>query len=413
MSEITERLIGRRAMFGAGAAERFVAALSKILPEGAKILVLGEAGGSATGSAASNAASSAAAMLGKRFRLQRAEFAEASRERAVFPIDEDVMAAVAVGGAECAAVAKYAAKRRGIPAAVLLTCADGGDVLLPSATLRTRSGFPETYRTDPPTLLACDEDLLESGDALTAATVGEVCSRLAGVFDAQVREAICGETFPPEAARLTAELAASVLGYDERELTHAIAARHMVALCALAEKYPFLYGGGGERAAQAYVLRRRAGGDEPKLHGESALPLALITMQAYIAYLARPFARVGAPDNNLRIELLRSRLGINPLRAAERLTPPMGAAELGERLHVLGEYRFELLDRAIAYEKTLRFALRRFKRLYKDKGYSYNKYLNAADMRVSLALASELPGRECLLTLMKQTGALDGLLGAV
>ena len=74
------------------------------------------------------------------------------------------------------------------------------------------------------------------------------------------------------------------------------------------------------------------------------------------------------------------------------------------------EYRSELTRKAVIYEKTLSFALKLFKRLYNDKGYSYNNYLGAEDLKVCIALAPEMREKFTCFTLMKQLGLLEGFI---
>lgn len=103
-------------------------------------------------------------------------------------------------------------------------------------------------------------------------------------------------------------------------------------------------------------------------------------------------------------------LGMSPFRAADKLTAGMPPAELNRYIHILREYRDELMFKAEIYEKTLSFALKRFKRLYKDKGYSYNNYLDADSLKLCFALAPEMREKFTFFTLLKQTGMLEGFL---
>ena len=62
------------------------------------------------------------------------------------------------------------------------------------------------------------------------------------------------------------------------------------------------------------------------------------------------------------------------------------------------------------YDITLSFGLMRFNRLFKDKGYSYNNYLDADSLKLCFALAPEMREKFTFFTLLKQTGMLEGFL---
>ena len=49
------------------------------------------------------------------------------------------------------------------------------------------------------------------------------------------------------------------------------------------------------------------------------------------------------------------------------------------------------------------------KRLYKDKGYSYNNYVTANDLRICFALAPDVRGAGATLKIMRQAGYLEKL----
>jgi hypothetical protein len=73
-------------------------------------------------------------------------------------------------------------------------------------------------------------------------------------------------------------------------------------------------------------------------------------------------------------------------------------------------YRTELIDRGERYRKVLQFVQNRAKRLYKDRGFSYNKYLDGQTVKVCFALAPEMRGKKTLFSLMKQTGLMRAFL---
>ena len=137
--------------------------------------------------------------------------------------------------------------------------------------------------------------------------------------------------------------------------------------------------------SHAFKLLKRKEGENVRLLGENEMVFSVVTMRAYVAALSLIGAPVAAPDNNVRLERRVRSLGINPFRAAGKLTAGMPPAELNRYIHILREYRAELMLKAGIYEKTLSFALKHFKRLYKDKGYSYNNYLDADSLKLCFA----------------------------
>jgi hypothetical protein len=103
-------------------------------------------------------------------------------------------------------------------------------------------------------------------------------------------------------------------------------------------------------------------------------------------------------------------LGISPLMAINVISRHEKLESLQRKIHCLKVYRTELIDRGERYRKVLQFVQNRAKRLYKDRGFSYNKYLDGQTVKVCFALAPEMRGKKTLFSLMKQTGLMRAFL---
>ena len=138
--------------------------------------------------------------------------------------------------------------------------------------------------------------------------------------------------------------------------------------------------------------------------------LALPLIRSYAAFFALlPALPVAVPDENLRAELLAKKLGISPFATVRGNAARNDFGDLGRKIYVLSEYRRDLAVRCVGIEKTLVFAAKRMKRLYKDKGYSYNNYVTANDLRICFALAPDVRGAGATLKIMRQAGYLEKL----
>lgn len=404
MGDIAERITANdgRIMEGEGTLAALPGALARFAPEGAKVLLIADGGFAA--------AERVRRALSEKYRVSAVPPARTVKAVTAIKPDEDCKLVVSAGGGGAADAGKFVATAAGVPhAAVMLSQASGG-ILTETAVLTGSGGADETYRVRPPEMIALDYSLLPDGDG-NAAGFGEVCSRLTSLFDMRVCGLLGGPTVEREIERETAALVASLISAAaEGRADKAEIARHVLALSVLAGKDRSLYGGGDERAAAAVRIYKRARGEKLRLHGESALTFALATIRTYIAFLCYLPEPIRVPDNNLRIGAMRRMLGLDLFCAADGVETVMPAAELEEKMYVLGVYRRALIGRAAAYEKAMNFALGRQKTLYKDAGFGYNKYVAPSALGYGLSLAPEMHGRPTLLSLVKQTGALDRLL---
>ena len=99
-------------------------------------------------------------------------------------------------------------------------------------------------------------------------------------------------------------------------------------------------------------------------------------------------------------------LGISPFRAHKIVSKVENLSFVKEKLYRLSLYRAQMLNRAKIYRKTLVFTALKQKRLYKDKGFSYNGYIGREHVKRILPLVGEMRGKITLFSLLKQTGYL-------
>lgn len=354
-------------------------------------------------------------VLTRKFRTDMVEVSSVNKKAALsVSVGEDVKAVVCAGGGGVSDMAKYVAARHNLPlVCVALSQATAG-YLIPSAMLEGDGGYIEVYKVAPPRFLIADTALFENSDRLNAAGFGEVCSRLTAIFDWQLSHVLKGEEY----TKSTVDKAVAVIGdllYKacKGEAGSAETGSAAIKLSLIASKCgnSRLMCGGDAQLTHAFSLLCKRKNREVKLQGENEMLFSCIAMRAYLMLLARPLPQtVSVPDNNARLDYMSVKLGVSPFRALDKITDCLPYGDLSRMLFILREYRAELTDRAVIYEKTLSFALKLFKRLYKDKGYSYNNYLSADDVKVCIALAPEMREKFTCFTLMKQLGLLDGFL---
>lgn len=404
---LTDQTDGDRLIAGKGVLAGLNDRLSALVPERGKVLCVLDGRFAA--------AETVYGIVTRKFRAERSpEGLCASRKYAHgIRAGEDVKAVVCAGGGGAADVAKYVAARYGLPAVVVALSQATAGYMSPSSMLEADGGFTEVYKTGSPAFTIMDTALLKDDDELNAAGFGEICSRLASLFDWELSHILRGEEYYAEAASDAVKLIKYALSEAERGgLSAEKIGRCAVLMSAVTErcKSSRMMCGGEAQMAHAFKLLKRKEGENVRLQGENEMVFSVVTMRAYVAALSLIGAPVAAPDNNVRLERMVRSLGINPFRAAGKLTAGMPPAELNRYIHILREYRAELMLKAGIYEKTLSFALKHFKRLYKDKGYSYNNYLDADSLKLCFALAPEMREKFTFFTLLKQTGMLESFL---
>lgn len=321
--------------------------------------------------------------------------------------DEDVKLVVAAGDGRIADAGKFAAARYRLPLCVVaLSQADINYHTFVSVLVGADG--TSKYRAVKPSLAVFDYSLYPESDVLTAAGFGAACARLTAAFDLYVYRLLGGDGDENSAFCDTAKIAAKLLSSDK--ITAAEVGESAAKLSAAAGRDPSILSGGTSGAAEILEALKRKGGEKPKFRGENEMLLALPLIRSYAAFFALlPALPVAVPDENLRAELLAKKLGVSPFATVRGNAAKNDFGDLGRKIYVLSEYRRDLAVRCVGIEKTLVFAAKRMKRLYKDKGYSYNNYVTANDLRICFALAPDVRGAGVTLKIMRQAGYLEKL----
>ncbi len=327
-------------------------------------------------------------------------------------LPEDARAVVCAGDGKAAAVAKYVATRFNRPLVFVALTPDISTVQLPSSMLEEEN-YSEVYKTEPPVLTLLDGHMEES-ETRVAAGFGEVCSRLVAIFDYELSGLTGGEKTDHSVCSDALAVIKSLLFFTDKQGADTLTvARHAIALSVAAARCgnSRLFSGGDTQVAHALALLKRKSGKPAKSWGENLMTAAVPVMRAYTVFLAEvSVLPVAVPDNNVRLDLMSTALGIGPLKGAGKLSGLGTLTESLKRLHIIKEYRAELMEKCRVYEKTLGFAGKLFKRIYADKGYSFEGYLSRRELMTALYLAPEMREKITALTLMKQFGYLENLM---
>ncbi|MDR0426245.1 MAG: iron-containing alcohol dehydrogenase [Clostridiales bacterium] len=381
--------------------------IAAFLPEGGKVLYIYDG--------AVGAAQTVKRLLTKKYRA-----AEFCRDNMVsdrkligeIRVEEDVRLVVCAGGGSVADVAKYAAARLGLPLVMCGTSQATAGYLTASAMLYA-DGFCEVYKTAPPAVFLLDTAELSDDGTLNAAGFGEVCSRLTALFDWEFAAQARGESYcksvEKEALLLICDLIKRVENAPAAARP-ALIAKSAVRLSLLMQRMgdSRLMCGGDMQIMHALSMLFRREARAFKLWGENEMLVSQVAIRAYLALLeSGDMGFQPPPDNNLRLEAMGEYLGIGPGRAFKKIQPYISYDELLTISHCVAECREELLFKLRIYQKILLNANRIFKRLYKDKGYSYNEYVGAADLSLCIGLAPDVREKFTTLTYMKQLGLLD------
>lgn len=389
-------------LIGTGVLKDLTASLGQIVPEGSKILFIACDG---------KTEETVRQIAGRRYRVSAAivpnkESRAAGLKSFAYEIktEEDVKLVIAAGDGEVADVGKFVAARYRLPLCVVALSQADINYHTFVSSLNGADGT-EKYRAVKPSLVVFDFSLYPESDELTAAGFGAACARLTTAFDLYAGRLLRGDD-GIDAFGLVAKIVQKLISSDK--ITATVIGEATASLSAACGSDPRLSGGGAAMTAEVLETLKRRRGEISKLRGENEMLLALPLIRSYAAFFSLiPALPVNAPDGNLRLELLAKKLGANPFAAARRMMPQIDYDDLCRKIYVLGEYRSDLVARCVIIEKTLVFAAKRMKRLYKDKGYSYNNYLTADDMRICFALASEMRGGNAVMKVMKQAGYLE------
>lgn len=326
--------------------------------------------------------------------------------------DEDVGGVVATGGEREIECAKYLAQKFSLPLIVFPTSCESVRYLAPSAVLDGEGGIPEGYKTKSPDLVIVEESLLSREETTIAAGYGDVCARLCSHFDA-VFSFIVGEADECDCESAVVSVVKELV---KRETAGALSAsdviRFALAIGVIMRESGSsrLVYGGDFQLCSALRLKKKNEGKTVKKRGENALMLSAVALRVYEAAIADGKNVMQVADNRKRLSLMGTALGVGPFAAIKHIGVHPSLCDVMRLEHCINEYRSELMQRAVIYEKTLRFAQKRLKRLYKDKGFSYNNYISETDLRVCLALASEMSSHLTVLGAIKRFGLSDLLI---
>ena len=388
---------------GMGVLKDLPQALSELVPEGGKALFIAGEGKSEQ---------IVREVVARKYRISAAIVPNEDRAgglksfAASIKADEDVKLVVAAGDGRIADVGKFAAARYRLPLCVVALSQADINYHTFASVLIGADGTSK-YRAVSPSLAVFDYSLYPESDVLTAAGFGAAFARLTASFDLCVYKLLCGDD-EKSAFGDTAKIAAKLLSPDK--ITAAKVGEETAKLSAVAGRDRSILSGGTSGAAEILEALKRKRGETPKLRGENEMLLALPLIRSYAAFFSLlPALPVAVPDENLRAELLAKKLGVSPFAAARGTAAKNDFGDLGRKIYVLGEYRRDLAVRCVGIEKTLVFAAKRMKRLYKDKGYSYNNYVTADDLRICFALAPDVRGAGVTLKIMRQAGYLEKL----
>ena len=243
-----------------------------------------------------------------------------------------------------------------------------------------------------PKVLVCDYAYLSEDEKAVARCFGKICSLLCALFDRFVLETL-GEVETVERTK-SADIVFRLL--SEKKITS--------RLLFTAVEEIFKSGYGGFLLDSSAVGIAKALG---KTEFDNSLVSALISMRTSVAFLRyMPVRSLSAPNQNARLDALYTALGVS-LFSLPPEQENIEKVRLDKWIYCISESRYELLKIAVACEKTLTFAFRTLKRLYKDKGFSYNKYLEGVNFALGLALAPELTKNCGLLGVIKALGLSD------
>lgn len=390
-------LYGNNYIVGNGALSLLCSEINKHAPKGSEVLYIG-----------GEKHAVVASEITRSYRIYRAdgEICNTYAYAMSIKAHEDTRAVVAVGGGTAADIGKFVATRFSLPLITVMTSPSSVGFFVPSAMLENGSGFTEVYKSAKPSCVICDGELLDSGESTLAAGFGDICSRLVSLFDAKTAAWLIGESIEKDIETALHGCVGELLEINERgELT----ALRLAELCLKTGEVisgvgsSRLYGGGEVQLAHGLRLLRKKTGGERKSWGENALILGTLAIRIYLAFLYSGASHPHAvPDYNARVDGMSKAFSL-PIGLCCERTAAYGL-DADRLAYCVGEYRRELIGTAEKYEKTLSFAVSRFKRLYKDCGYSYNKYMTASDLRLCVKYAAELREKPTLFTVMRALG---------
>ena len=243
--------------------------------------------------------------------------------------------------------------------------------------------------------VSCDPDRVAAG-------YGAICTSLVYLFEKEVRSVLSREKYDRKVAADVLKVVAAAIKAETVSSPSEAVIRGIAALTGIFAGERFM---GGESVAKvAELLKKR------KSREENAAFLCRETLCVYrlVMRLITPAVRV--PDVNARLDFMAKRFGISPVVLTKNLGGYVPAGELARKIYCVREFAPDLDVKAAAYLGILDFAFKRFKRLYKDRGFSYNGYVRAEEKKLCFALAPDVGSAFTLLDLARETGLTDALI---
>ena len=317
-------------------------------------------------------------------------------------IKSEIGLIVSVGDAHSLAVGKFLSHKYGLKHIFIALSPCCLTYLSPYATLYHKDGYGEVYSALIPDLVICDDSLITNDD-LIADAYGQICARLTALIDIDFRSAVENEKIKQGYSNLLQTIVDLV---KEKEIT-----KDKILKYSLASSYYLAQidwtGDGSTQFAHAVSLYAKKSGKKVQSEEKTDGLCAKIILATYECALKNSLKNgVFVPDNNGYFIALTTALGVSPFRAHKILSKIENRAFVSEKLYRLSLYRAEIYNRAKIYRKTLVFTALKQKRLYKDKGFSYNGYVGREQISRILPLVSEMKGKFTLFSLLKQTGYL-------
>ena len=314
------------------------------------------------------------------------------------------LAVIAAGGETAVRNGKIAAIKTGLPLVIFafdLGFAGYGDRVL-EIIERDGSVVKRTVGRDVKvvfdTAVSCDPDRVAAG-------YGAICTSLVYLFEKEVGSVLFSTKYDRRKAATALKAVADAI---KAEITSDPSEAVARGLASLTEAFGGERFVGGESVAKvAELLKKR------KSREENAALLCRETLCVYRLVLRLVAPSVSVPDVNARLDIMARRFGISPAVLTSNIRGYMPAGELARVLYCVREYAPELDLKAVAYLKILDFSFKRFKRLYKDRGFSYNDYMSADEKKLCFALAPDVGSPFTLLDVARETGLTDALLRTV
>lgn len=353
-------------------------------------------------------------LISKKYRVSDCTVAGMKNDRSFAEdvvIPEDAKLIACYGGGSVADVAKYVATKHRLPL-IMIGASQSTSGYLAASSMLLNGGFTEVYKVLPPDAFIMDTARLSGDCNINAAGFGEICSRLTALFDWEFAHVLKNESYCKSIEKYVLLLISDTIkkiNSFENETAKIIAAS--VIKLSLLLQYTGdsrLMCGGDMQIFHALKMLYAKKGLEFKLQGENEMLISGIAIKTYLAMFGcDDFGFTPPPDNNMRMDALVNNLGLSYKTAYSKIRPYVSYAELCRFSHCLNECRDELLFKLKTYEKILAGANKTFKRLYNDKGYSYNEYIAASDLALCIGLAPDVREKFTTLSYMKHLGVLD------